>query len=153
MKAKDRKIVQGVLDFSVANIKNDKSGNTGRISNGEYKILGKVYKAKPLKLQLNKESYYLICKLNEYIKATVRLTDREMKDPSSSFAVSLAIAGFLSIEKNCSDVISLLIEGEDDWLNIINENKCKFEDIKFAALNVLNNFFLNIQKLMNGSKD
>ena len=116
----------------------------------EYTILGNVYNAKQLKLQLNKESYCLMKKLNEHVKDTTGLTDVEMRSADNSFTVSLAIMGFLSLKENCSDVLSLLLTSENDWLKIIGENENKYEEIKMTAVNVLNDFFLNVTKLMNG---
>ena len=119
----------------------------------EYTILGKVYKAKEIKLQLNKESYNLLRKLNEYIKEASGLSDEEMRCGDNSFTVSLAIMGFLSLKENCSDVLSLLLTSENDWLKIIGENENKYEEIKMTAVNVLNDFFLNVTKLMKGQKN
>lgn len=119
----------------------------------EYTILGKNYKAKELKLQLNKESYNLLRKLNEYIKDAAGLTDEEMRRADNSFSVSLAIMGFLSIEENCSEVLSLFLKCSNDWLKLIEENKDKYEEIKMTAINILNDFFLNVMKLMSGQKN
>jgi hypothetical protein len=116
-------------------------------SEKDYNILGVKYKAKPLKLQLNKDSYHLIKKINEYVKDVTGLLDEEMKMPEHSFAVSLAIMGFVSIKENCVKVLNLLIEEDTDWTNFISENKEQYDEIKTITVNILKDFFLNVMKL------
>lgn len=118
----------------------------------EYTILGSVFKAKPLKLQVNKDSYYLLRKLNQHIKDEAELTDEEIRDPDYSFAVSLAVSGFLSEKENCSDVLTLLIDSETDWNKFIDEHEDMFEEIKTASFHILNDFFLKVLKLISGSR-
>ena len=118
----------------------------------ECKILGKVYKLKPLKLRLNKDSYCMIQKLNNYVKETTGLTDDEIRDEKYSFAVSLAIMGFLSFESNCTEIFYLLIDEAQNWEQLIAGNKDKYDEIKKSSINILNDFFLSVSKLMNGQE-
>ncbi len=119
--------------------------------NKKYIILGKTYTSKPLKLQLNKNSYNYLRKLSQYIKDKTELTEKEMKDPEFSFMISLAITGFLSNEEQCIESLSLFVEEEEDWKNVISKNKEKFDDIKTVTMNILNDFFLNVLILTKGS--
>ena len=112
-----------------------------------YSIFGKTYEAKPLKLQLNKNSYSLIRELNEYIKSEAELTAEEMKNPEYSLLISLAITGFLSNEKNCANVLNTFIEGNEDWAKIIQDNQDKFGEIKMSSGKIINDFFLNVLSL------
>lgn len=112
-----------------------------------YSILGKIYEAKPLKLQLNKDSYSLIRELNEYIKSETELTAEEMKNPDNSLIISLAITGFLSNEENCAKVLDIFLKGNEDWAGVISGNRGKLDEIKISSGKILNNFFLSVLKL------
>jgi len=112
-----------------------------------FSVLGKIYEAKPLKLQLNKNSYSLVRELNEYIKSETGLTADEMKNPEYSLIISLAITGFLSNEKNCAGVMDTLLESGEDWAKIISDNPDKFGELKSASGKILNDFFLNVLNL------
>ncbi|MFI5144885.1 MAG: hypothetical protein ACHQJ4_04755 [Ignavibacteria bacterium] len=112
-----------------------------------YSILGKTYEAKPLKLQLNKNSFSLIRELNEYIKSETELTAEEMKNPEYSLIISLAITGFISNEMNCARVLDTFLEGNEDWSQVIRDNQDKFGEIKISSIKILNDFFLNVLKL------
>lgn len=112
-----------------------------------YSILGKEYESKPLKLQLNKDSYSLIHELTEYIKSEAELSAEELKDSRNAVIISLVITGFLSSEENCSRVLNTFINSSEDWNQIISNNRDKLEEIKSVSMKIINDFFLNVLSL------
>lgn len=125
----------------------------GIMDNKDYLILGKKYRAKPLKLQLNKNSYTLIREITEFIKTEAELNDDELKNPDYSAIISLAITGFLSSPDNCSRVLGTFIDSDEDWGKIIDDNKEKRELFKTISMKILNDFFLNVLKLTGKSNN
>lgn len=113
-----------------------------------YDILGIKAKMKPLKLQLNKDSYLFIKGLNEHIRENTGLTEAEMKDEDSYYMISLSVLGYLADEKNLAELFRLMLEGDTDWNNFIERNKDKINEIRNTGVEVLNDFFLRTMKLM-----
>jgi hypothetical protein len=118
-----------------------------------YDILGIKAKMKPIKLQLNKDAYLFIEKLNKYIRENTGLTEAEMKDEDNYYMISLSVLGFLADEKNLAELFRLMLEGDTDWGDFIERNKDKITELKNVGVQVLNDFFLRTMRLTGTSKN
>jgi hypothetical protein len=118
-----------------------------------YDILGIKTKMKPIKLQLNKDAYLFMERLNKYIRKNTGLTEAEMKDEDSYYIISLSVLGFLADEKNLAELFHLMLEGDTEWSKVIDGNKDRINDLKNTGVLVLNDFFLRTLKLTGMSKN
>lgn len=118
-----------------------------------YDILGIKAKMKPLKLQLNKDAYLFIERLNRHIRENTGLNEAELKNEDNYYLISLAVLGFLSDKENLVQLFTLMLEGDTDWARLIDNNEDRFDEIKSKGVMVLNDFFIRTMKLTGMSKN
>lgn len=118
-----------------------------------YDIQGIKTKMKPIKLQLNKDAYLFMERLNKHIRENTGLTEAEMKDEDNFYIVSLAVLGFLADQKNLAELFHLMLDSDTNWSQFIDGNKDRINQLKNTGVLVLNDFFLRTMKLTGTSKN
>lgn len=115
---------------------------------GEYDIVGMKVRTKPMKLQLQKETFGFIAKLMAHVREVTGISPGAEKDAGEQFLTGMAILGFLTNDDNLAECLAVFTKGDTDWKEFIEANEDCYDMILDSAVTILSNFFLGSMKFI-----
>jgi hypothetical protein len=128
--------------------KTEELKNYFSVFGSEIDVAGLKVKTRPMKLQLQKDTYNFISRIMAHVKETTGIGWGEAKDTGEQFLQGTAILGFLSTGSNLEECLSLFTESGTDWKKFIEDNEDCYYMILDSASELLSNFFLSTSKLL-----